>query len=82
MSHDEMRAATSRALADAEFGVGERDGRARLRAFREDYTRRMSGRDRELPDARSCFEAGDFRSAIDVYERVSDDELSRADHRA
>jgi len=81
MSHDEIRAATWEALAGMPSSEPESETvRARLRALREDYTRRMSGRDRELADARSFFEAGDFRSVIDVYERLSDDELSRADH--
>ena len=80
MGYDEMRPATLEALARMPSSESERETvRARLRAYREDYTRRMSGRDRDLADARRCFEAGDFRSAIDAYERLDDGELSRAD---
>lgn len=80
MGHDEMRAATLEALARMPSSEPEKETvRARLRAYREDYTRRMSGRERDLADARKFFEAGDFRSAIDAYERLREDELSGAD---
>jgi hypothetical protein len=80
MSYDEMRAATLEALARLPSSEPEMEAvRARLRAYREAYTRRMSGRDSDLANARRWFDAGDFGASIDVYERLGDDELSRAD---
>jgi hypothetical protein len=80
MGYDELRAATLDALARMPRSESEMEEvRARLRAYRENYTRRMSGRDRDLADARRFFDAGDYRFAIEAYERLDDDELSRAD---
>ena len=80
MSHEETLAATLEAVARMPSSEAEMATlRARLRKYREDYTRRMSGRDRDLEDARRHFDAGDFRAAVSAYARLSDAELTRAD---
>ena len=80
IGYDEMRAATLEALARMPGSESEmKTVRSRLRAHHEEYTRRMSGRDRDLADARRFFDAGDFRSAIEAYQQLRDAELSRAD---
>jgi hypothetical protein len=80
MGYDEMRAATLEALARMSAPEWAMEAvRTRLRAHREDYARRMSGRERDLADARGFFDEGDFRSTIDAFQRLRGDELSRAD---
>jgi hypothetical protein len=80
MSHDERRAATLEVLDRLPHSAAEVQAlRARLREYREDYRRWMSGRDHDLDEARRNFDAGDFRSAVESYERLRDGELSRAD---
>jgi hypothetical protein len=80
MSHEETLAATLKALARMPNSDAEMETlRGRLRKYREDYTSRMSGRDRDLEDARRHFDAGDFRAALGAYARLSDEELTRAD---
>jgi hypothetical protein len=39
----------------------------------------MSGRDTLLAEARGHFDAGDYESAVEAYERFHDESLSRAD---
>lgn len=80
MGYDELRAATLDALARMPRSESEMEEvRAHLRAYRDNYTRRMSGRDHDLAEARRFFDAGDYRFAIEAYDRLDDDELSRAD---
>jgi hypothetical protein len=80
MSHEETRVATLEAVARMPASEAEMASvRVRLKEHCEDYTRRMSGRDRDLEEARRRFDAGDFRAALDAYERLRDDELTRAD---
>jgi hypothetical protein len=80
MSHEEERVATLEALDRMPESVtGIEVLRARLREYREEYTGQMSGRRAVLTEARRSFDAGNYRSAVEAYERLRDDELSRAD---
>jgi hypothetical protein len=80
LSHEETLAATLEALGRMPDSEAEMETlRVRLQTYREDHIRRWSGRDRHREEARRLFNAGDFRAALDVYERLCDDELTRAD---